>query len=102
MVPIAVYSPKNGQLVKSYGAEDFFDYRDQDCAAKILAYTKNNLRYVIDCITTAESTQACFNVIGRAGGKYVSLDPFATYAATRKNISADWVLGPIIFGEGST
>ena len=40
--------------------------------------------------------------MGRAGGKYVSLDPFAEHAATRPTIKTDWVLGPSIFGDGST
>ena len=32
----------------------------------------------------------------------MSLDPFSTHVATRKVVSADWVLGPTIFGDGST
>jgi hypothetical protein len=40
--------------------------------------------------------------MGRGGGKYVSLDPIAPHAATRKMVKTDWVLGPSIFGEGST
>ena len=56
----------------------------------------------MDCITTVESTQACYGAIGRAGGRYVSLDPYSDHAATRKVVKADWVLGPAIFGDGST
>jgi hypothetical protein len=47
-----------------------------------------------------ESTQACFSAIGRAGGRYVSLDPYPEHVATRKVVTADWVLGPAIFGDG--
>ncbi len=65
-------------------------------------YTKNNLRYALDCITTVESTSFCFAAIGRAGGRYVSLDPFAPHTATRPTVKTDWVLGPSIFGDGST
>lgn len=65
-------------------------------------YTKNNLRYALDCITNVESTTLCFAAIGRAGGRYVSLNPFPEHAATRKMVTADWTLGPTIFGEGST
>lgn len=32
----------------------------------------------------------------------MSLDPFAEHAATRKVVKTDWVVGPLIFGEGST
>lgn len=58
--------------------------------------------YALDCITNVESTTACFAAIGRAGGRYVSLNPFPEHAATRKMITTDWTLGPSIFGEGST
>ncbi|EXJ69158.1 uncharacterized protein A1O5_08093 [Cladophialophora psammophila CBS 110553] len=60
----------------------------------------NNLRYALDCITTVESTAPCFAVLGRAGGKYVSLDPFEQRVATRKIVKTDWTLGPSLFGEG--
>ncbi|KAM4055325.1 alcohol dehydrogenase groES-like domain-containing protein [Hirsutella rhossiliensis] len=102
MIPIAACSPKNADQVRAYGAEATFDYRQPDCAAKIKAFTKNNLRYALDCITTVESTAFCYAAIGRAGGKYVALDPFSQHAATRANVVADWVLGPSIFGDGST
>lgn len=66
------------------------------------SYTKNNLRYALDCTTTVESTSLCFAALGRADGKYVSLDPFSQHAATRAIVKTDWVLGPSIFGDGST
>lgn len=44
----------------------------------------------------------CVGAIGRAGGKYVSLDPFPEHAVTRKVVKTDWVIGPLIFGEGCT
>lgn len=130
MIPIATCSPKNSNQVREYGAEATFDYREPDCATKIVsilpenkhfsdsshvdnprillidhfqkAYTKNNLRFALDCITTVESTAFCFASLGRAGGKYVSLDPFTQHAVTRATVKTDWVLGPSIFGDGST
>ncbi|KAF6803239.1 zinc-binding dehydrogenase, partial [Colletotrichum musicola] len=76
LIPIATCSPKNFDLVKSRGVEETFDHHDPQCAEKIRSYTSNELRYALDCVTTVESTQVCFKAIGRAGGKYVSLDPF--------------------------
>ncbi|KAK2008308.1 zinc-binding dehydrogenase [Colletotrichum eremochloae] len=102
LIPIAVCSAKNFDLAKSRGAVEVFDRRDPQCAEKIRAYTSNNLSYALDCITTVESTETCFKAIGRAGGKYVSLDPFQEHVATRKVVKTDWVLGPAIFGQGST
>jgi hypothetical protein len=62
-------------------------------------YTQNNLRLALDCISTIESTQACYGALGRAGGRYTALDPVPEHAFSRKAVKADWVLGPSIFGE---
>ncbi|POS75825.1 enoyl reductase [Diaporthe helianthi] len=102
IVPIATCSPKNFDLAKKNGAAEVFDYHDKDLVEKIRTYTKGNLKYVLDCITNVESTTVSFAAIGRAGGKYVSLDPFPEHAASRKVVKTDWVVGPLIFGEGST
>lgn len=99
-VPLAVCSPHSFDLVRSYGAEAVFDYHSADCAAAIRAYTKNGLRYALDCISTSESMGICYSSIGRAGGRYTSLDPSPqTVAATRKIVKADWVLGPAMLGK---
>ncbi|GKT65488.1 enoyl reductase [Colletotrichum tofieldiae] len=98
--PIATCSPKHFELAKKNGAAEVFDYRDEQCAEKIRKYTKGNLKYALDCIVNIESTTTCFKAIGRAGGKYVSLDPFPAQAATRKVVQTDFVVGPLIFGEG--
>ncbi|KAI0424990.1 GroES-like protein [Xylaria sp. FL1042] len=98
--PIVTSSPKNFDLVKSYGAAAVFDYSSPDCAKEIRSYTKNNLRYALDCVTTVESMKLCYAAIGRTGGAYTGLDPFPeVVAATRKVIRADWVLGPTMLGE---
>jgi NADPH:quinone reductase-like Zn-dependent oxidoreductase len=97
--PLVTCSPHSDQLVKSYGAEAAFDYKDPDCAAKIRTYTKNGLGYALDCITNRESMQICYASLGRAGGRYTALDPYPEdVAATRKIIKADWVVGPTMLG----
>jgi NADPH:quinone reductase-like Zn-dependent oxidoreductase len=97
---VATSSARNVDLVKSFGADAVFDYLDPDCASKIRAHTANSLRFAIDCITTPETVQLCYHALGRLGGRYVSLDPFSeTVAATRKVVSAGWVLGPELIGE---
>lgn len=40
------------------------------------AYTRNQLAYALDCVTEAETTQLCYAAIGRAGGRYVAVEPF--------------------------
>ncbi|TPX17557.1 uncharacterized protein E0L32_012150 [Thyridium curvatum] len=99
-VPVATCSPHNFELVKSYGAANVFDYRAPNCAAAIRAHTRNELKYALDCITTAESMGICYAALGRAGGRYTALDPYPeTVAATRKIINPDWVLGPVMLGR---
>lgn len=93
-------SPQNAALVKSYGAEDAFDYHETDCAVQIRAYTRSGLRYALDTISTTESMKICYGALGRAGGRYTALDPYdKTVAAARKVVKADWVMGPVMLGR---
>ena len=73
--PITTCSPKNFDFVKSFGAEAVFDYRSPSCGADIKKYTKNGLGYAIDCITEESSMKICYAAIGRAGGRYIGMDP---------------------------
>jgi NADPH:quinone reductase-like Zn-dependent oxidoreductase len=100
--PVVTCSPQSIQMVQSYGAstEAIFDYRNSDCATAIKQYTRNGLRYALDCISTKDSMQICYSALGRSGGRYTSLDPYSEMVAgTRKVIKADWVLGPIMLGK---
>jgi NADPH:quinone reductase-like Zn-dependent oxidoreductase len=97
---IATCSPKSNALVQSYGADEVFDYNSPTCAQDIKSLTRNGLKYAIDCVTTSSSTQLCYNAIGRAGGRYTSLDPYSdVVAASRPSVKASWVLGPELLGE---
>jgi NADPH:quinone reductase-like Zn-dependent oxidoreductase len=96
---IATCSPKNADLVRSYGAEAVFDYHSEQCAEEIRSYTKNTLRYVLDCITEPATVDLCLRSIGRAGGKYCGLEAFADELRSRKAVSMEWVLALSIFGK---
>lgn len=97
--PITTCSPKNFAIVKSYGAEVAFDYHSPTCGADIKKYTKNSLAYVIDCITEESTMRICYEALGRAGGRYVGMDPFPpNVAATRKVVKPDWVVAFRITG----
>lgn len=86
-------------MVKSYGAEAVFDYNAPTCVGNIRAYTKNGLKYVLDCVSEPETMQFCYRCIGRTGGKYTSLEPFPQFLQTRPSVQADWVLGPVLLGK---
>ena len=96
---ITTCSPRNFSLLKSYGAEEVFDYKSPTCAADIRAYTKNTLQYAFDCITEDDSMKICYGAIGRAGGRYTAVEPFPTRHKTRKAIRDEWILALTIYGK---
>ncbi|SPO05364.1 related to toxD gene [Cephalotrichum gorgonifer] len=98
--PIATCSPANFDLVRRFGAESVFDYHNPECAAQIKEYTKGELAYALDCVTQADTTQLCYAAMGRAGGRYLALEPYRdTIAQTRPlTVEASWMMILTIFG----
>lgn len=82
----------NFALVRSLGAVEAFDYHDSDCSVHIRAYTFDQLRYAIDCISTTSSTAMYFGALSsqvRINSRYVSLDAISTKElGTRSEVSA--------------
>jgi NADPH:quinone reductase-like Zn-dependent oxidoreductase len=73
---VTTCSPKNFELVKSFGADAAFDYKDADkCAKEIKDFTKGELRLAFDCISEGTSPKICAEAIGEKGGQYSSLLP---------------------------
>lgn len=97
--PIATCSPKNFDLVRSYGAVEVFDYRDPEVAENIRRYTKNALRYVLDVITEVKTMKHCYAAIGRAGGKYTCLENYPEHLHTRRTVKPELVMGIAILGK---
>ncbi|KKK17015.1 hypothetical protein ARAM_003407 [Aspergillus rambellii] len=99
--PVATSSPSNFELVKRFGAEKVFDYHDPECAEKIRAYTGNELEYALDCVAEAETTQLCYAAIGRAGGRYVAVEPFRDSIAQSRahTIEPSWFNVMTIWGR---
>ncbi|KAI9708165.1 MAG: putative secondary metabolism biosynthetic enzyme [Bogoriella megaspora] len=96
--PIGVCSPKNFNLVKSYGAVELFDYHSPTCAQDIRTYTKNTLAYIIDPMTEVKTMQLCYAAMGRAGGKYCTLENYQQEFCTRRVIHPELVMGMSILG----
>lgn len=91
---IATCAARSFDLVKSFGASEVFDYASPTVTSDIRTYTRNSLRLIIDCITTPDTTTLCYAAMGRAGGRYVALDPFSdTVAETRGVVRPSWVFG---------
>ncbi|KAJ5827801.1 Polyketide synthase enoylreductase [Penicillium robsamsonii] len=97
---VSTSSEKNIELVKSYGAEEVFNYRSSTCGADIRAYTKNSLRYVIDPFGEVKTMSVCYEAVGRAGGKYCALEQYQEALATRRTVKPFLIMGSSIAGRG--
>ncbi|KAI1639214.1 GroES-like protein [Biscogniauxia mediterranea] len=99
--PIATASPSKFNLALRFGAEKVFDYHSETCAADIRAYTGDQLAYAFDCVAEADTTQLCYRAMGRAGGRYVTVEPFReSVAKTRAlTIEPSWLMATSIFGN---
>ncbi|KAJ5740976.1 hypothetical protein N7493_000848 [Penicillium malachiteum] len=98
--PIATCSPAHFDLAYKFGAEKVFDYHSADCGSDIRTYTRGNLAYALDCVSQADTTELCYQAIGRAGGRYVSLEPFRTaITQTRPTVEPSWLMVLSLFGR---
>lgn len=67
---------------------------------KIKAYTKNSLKYVLDCVSIPETMEFCYACLGRTGGKMTALEPPPSYVHKRPaTVNLSWVLGPTLPGK---
>ncbi|KAI0911520.1 GroES-like protein [Ustulina deusta] len=99
--PIATASPSKSDLALRFGAEKVLDYHSETCAVDIREYTGDQLAYAFDCVAEAETTELCYQSIGRAGGRYVTAAPFLeSVARTREfTIEPSWLMATSIFGN---
>ncbi|KAI1424622.1 GroES-like protein [Xylaria sp. FL1777] len=98
-IPITTCSPRNFALVEAYGAQKAFDYHDPTCAEQIRAYTEDALDFALDCYCHASSMEFCYKAIGRAGGRYTTLEPYPAHLHKRKRVKPEWLLGPALVGR---
>ncbi|RAK96471.1 zinc-binding alcohol dehydrogenase family protein [Aspergillus ibericus CBS 121593] len=89
-------SPKNFNLVRTYGADEVFNYHDPRCAQQIREYTNNSVRIVCDAVSTSESVRICEEAIGTEGGRYHSLLPAQV---NRSDVQATFINCCVAIGE---
>jgi NADPH:quinone reductase-like Zn-dependent oxidoreductase len=87
---IATCSPHNFDLVKSYGAEAAFNYKDPEAVEQIKKYADNNLKFVWDTISLKPSAAFCSKVIA-SGGHYGQILPVDL--PNRKDVKQTYSLG---------
>lgn len=72
---IATASSHNFEYLKSLGADAVYDYKSATCAKDIKEYTKDGLKYVVDCISEGTSPDIAVAAMSSAGGVYTTLLP---------------------------
>ncbi|KAJ5682113.1 Polyketide synthase enoylreductase [Penicillium maclennaniae] len=97
---ITTCSPRNFELVKSYGADLVFDYKSPTCAQDIRSATKNALRHVLDPFAESKTVRLCQDAIGRTGGRYCALEQYTAELISRKTVKHELVMGGAIAGKG--
>ncbi|CCM05588.1 uncharacterized protein FIBRA_07816 [Fibroporia radiculosa] len=70
---VTTASPHNFELVKSLGADVFFDYKDPEVVSKIRAATGDSIRDSFDTISLRESQEISAKVIAPDGGRLILL-----------------------------
>ncbi|KAM0321991.1 hypothetical protein ACHAQA_009732 [Verticillium albo-atrum] len=71
---ITTASPHSFDLVKKYGADAVFDYR-QPTVAQDIVKSHPAIGKAVDCFSEGQSTEICAEVLRNTGGKVVTLLP---------------------------
>jgi NADPH:quinone reductase-like Zn-dependent oxidoreductase len=89
--------------VKSRGADAVFDYHDPECARIIKEYSKGEIYYVLDCVSTESSYRFIANALSETPQKPVQVVTLLpTDAWPRKDITATPILAYTSLGKPFT
>ena len=93
---ITTCSPNNFDLVKSYGAETAFNYKDPEAVEQIQKYTNNDLRLIWDTIALQTTAEFCSKILAKGGryGKILNVD-----MPDRPDVKQTYSLGYTAAGE---
>ncbi|GKZ79290.1 hypothetical protein AnigIFM56816_003175 [Aspergillus niger] len=96
---ITTCSPETEELVKSRGADHVFDYKSPGAADKIREVTQDQLKLVLDTISTEETAAFCGRAMSSQGGDYTAM---IDSKVPRVDVRSRWTLGYTLFGEELT
>lgn len=96
---ITTCSPHNFGLVRGLGADEVFDYKDPSSAGNVRGVTCDNLKLVLDTISTEASAKFCDEAISSGGGEYSAL---LMVGIERENVNDRYTLGYTAIGEAFT
>jgi len=83
---VTTASEANHQLLKSYGADAIFDYKDPKVDEKIREVTDNKLQYAMDCVISEDSPSLIAKSFGSNGGTVVVILPTSEDKLPRKDV----------------
>eukprot|EP01099_Mayorella_cantabrigiensis_P005693 TRINITY_DN461_c0_g1_i1.p1 TRINITY_DN461_c0_g1~~TRINITY_DN461_c0_g1_i1.p1 ORF type:complete len:336 (+),score=85.97 TRINITY_DN461_c0_g1_i1:90-1097(+) len=87
---VATASDKNFELVRKFGADEVFDYRDTNAAEKIKAATAGKLQYAFDCVSP-QSSAICASVLRTEGEAFLASTTGFTSDPVPANVKAERV-----------
>lgn len=93
---ITTCRPHNFNLVKSYGADEVFDYNDPACGEMIRRFTSDGITHVLDTISEGSSARICADAMSTQGGRYTSI---LRIEFPRADCKTDLVMAYSAFGE---
>lgn len=76
----ALCSPKNFDLVKSFGADETYDYRDPEAGSKIKAASGDKIQAAVDTISEHGSVNIIVSALSSEGGKISAILPYSNEA----------------------
>ncbi|KAI0050797.1 dehydrogenase [Auriscalpium vulgare] len=89
-------SPRNFDLLKEYGADELFDYKDPDVSQKIKLATGGKLKHAVDTICEAGSGPIIVHAFGDEGG-HIAQTLF--YPSPQENVTGKFTFAYDLLGE---
>lgn len=93
---VATASPHSFDLVTKYGADRVFDYRSATAIMDITTAFPD-IKYAMDCFSEGDSSNFCAKVIGKNGGKVITL--LDTGKSKVQGVENDMILAYTLFGR---
>lgn len=93
-------SPRNFDLVKSFGADVCFDYKEADIGSKIRTHTNNKLYYAFDTISESGSNDICSEALSSDSSIHaLQYGAILRSKTPREDVLDHHTLGYTIIGE---
>ncbi|KAF9734150.1 hypothetical protein PMIN03_010034 [Paraphaeosphaeria minitans] len=93
---VTTASPHSFELVKRYGAKAVFNYREPNVGQKI-AEQYPEIRLAVDCFSEGNSTTTCDEIIGKKGGRVITLLP--TAKSRVRGVEHELIMAYTVFGH---